>query len=405
MKTRYLELKILLIISLFLLLTSLADAVSIGISPGRVRFDNVLKGGYSERIVKISTGSDEEVLASYRISGGIKNWVRFDPNSTTFTLTKNNPYLLKIIIEPPSDLQVGNYSGNIEFVTEALGGVSGRAGALIKTAVILTANLEVTGTEIIKCRAGGFSFNDAEIGFPLEYSYTVINDGNVRLSPTITLDVWDQLQENLVLTREIKGEEVLPTTEKRIIGTLQNTLNEDQYWLNMKANECKTGTMLTFSIVEKGAIADNGDLIEIRNKPWALTSETVQITAKFQNSGKRSVTAKFKGAIRLEDKIVRLIETEEVIVPSGETSDFDIFFIPEIPGRYTLTGRVVYNKKLTFEKGSVLNVNPAPEVIAVKRFQFLPLFLYLIIIITILFILRVIIKEKIKEKRKEKRKK
>ena len=385
--------KIMVFALLFLVFVYSVNAVSIGISPGRVRFENVLREGYSERVVTISTGSDEELIAAFKPGGEIKDWIRLEPNATTFSLTKGNPYRLKIIVQPPSDIRIGNYSGNIEFITEGVGGAAGRAGAFIKTAVTLLINTEVTGREIIKCRAGAFSFDDGEVGFPFEFSYTIINDGNVRLKPVITLDVWDQLQEKLLLTESAIGNEVLPTTERKISSTLSNSLNEGQYWINMNIDECKASSLLTFSVVEKGGIIDKGELISIINKPWAYTNEPIQITAKFQNSGKRSVTAKFKGAIRLEDKIVRLIETDEVIVPAGEIADIDIFFAPELPGRYTLTGRAIYNKKLTFEKGTVLNVNQAPEEIA-KKFSFLPLLIYVAIIVTILFIVRRIIKEK-----------
>ena len=41
--------------------------------------------------------------------------------------------------------------------------------------------------------------------------------------------------------------------------------------------------------------------------------------------------------------------------------DFNIFFTPEEQGRYVISGRVVYNKKLTFEKSSILNVQPSEE--------------------------------------------
>lgn len=370
--------KIMVFALLFLMFVNSVNAVSIGISPGRVRFENVLREGYSERIITISTGSDEELIATFKPGGEIKDWIRLEPNATTFSLTKENPYKLKIIVQPPPDIRIGNYSGNIEFITEGVGGTAGRAGAFIKTAVTLLINTEVTGREIIKCRAGAFSFNDAEVGFPFEFSYTIINDGNVRLKPVIALDVWDQLQEKLLLTDTAIGNEALPTTEKKILGTIPNTLSEGQYWIDMKVNECKASSLLTFSVVEKGGIIDKGELVGINNKPWAYTNENIQITAKFQNSGKRSVTAKFKGAIRLDDKIVRLIETDELIVPSGEMADFDIFFAPESPGRYTLTGRVIFNKKLTFEKGTVLNVNQAPEEIA-KKFSFLPLLIYVAI--------------------------
>ena len=86
-----------------------------------------------------------------------------------------------------------------------------------------------------------------------------------------------------------------------------------------------------------------------------------------------------------------------MIVPAGEISDFDIFFSPEQPGRYTLTGRVVYNKKLTYEKGTVINVNASPEEVTQKKLELLPLIVYLIIIATIIFLIKKIMKERKKK--------
>ena len=386
--------RLLIFILLFAAYSGAAHALSIGISPGRANFQGVLRAGYSERTVTISTGSDEEIFATFNAQGEIRNWVRFDTNETSFSISKDNPYKLKIIVEPPSDTRIGNYSGDIEFITEGSSGGGGMAGAAVKTAVSLRVNLEVSGDEKVECRAGAFNLKDAEVGFPLEFSYNTINDGNVRLRPTLTIDVWDQMQEKLIFTRDFLGDEVLPTTEKKISGFAQNPLGEGQYWASMSSKECRSNGIITFNVVEKGGISDKGELKEIINKPWAYTKETVQITARFQNSGERAVTAQFKGAIRLDDRIVRLVETDEVIVPAGEISDFDIFFNPEQPGRYTLIGRVVYNKKLTYEKGTVINVNASPEEETQKKLELLPLIVYLIIIATITFIIRKIMKER-----------
>jgi hypothetical protein len=391
--------KLLLIISIVIISMHSAYAISIGISPGRVSFNDLLQDGYAERAVKITTNSDEVLNGHFNVYGDIKDWLSFDPESAEFSLSRGEPYLLKIIIQPPPDVRNGNYTGSVEFITDTVGGVSGRAGGVIKAAVTLIIEAEVSGTEIIECRAGGFSFKDAEIDFPIEFGLKVINDGNVRLKPTITIDVWDQQQEELLLSETVLGDEVFPTTEKSMFKRIANKLGVGQYWVNLRVEECNAEDTLTFSVVEKGGIIDKGELVSISNKPWANVDETVEIIATFMNSGERSVNAKFKGNIRLEDEIVKVIETEEVIVPSGEKADFSIFFVPKQQGRYMTSGRVVYNKKLTYEKGSVLNVVPADEVAAEKeKFPLLPLIIYIIIIITILFILRKIVKDRKKKR-------
>mgnify|MGYP001597713171 CR=1 FL=1 len=230
----------------------------------------------------------------------------------------------------------------------------------------------------------------------------------MRLSPSVSIDVFDQNRDKLLLSRNVIGDEVLPTTQKSISQNLPVYLKEGQYWANMEIADCEgSKSLVTFSIVEKGTIADKGELIEIRNKPWALTNETVQIIAKFLNKGHRSVAARFKGTIKLDNKIVRLIETEEIIVPAGEIADFEIFFSPELPGKYVLAGKVIYNKKLTFEKGAILNVNPAETSVSTSKFspvaRFTPLAIYVIIGTLIVFVLRKIIREKFKNTSQRKR--
>ncbi len=369
-------------------------SVSIGISPGRVEFDNLLRDGYAERTVIITTSSEEEISGHFKVTGDIKDWLSFEPSTDTFTMSRSNPYRLKIIIRPPADMPTGNYSGNIEFITDTIGSIGGRAGGIIKTAVILILNSEVSGEEITECSAGAFEINDVEEGFPIEFSANIFNGGNVRIRPKITVDIWDQLQENLLLTGEYTGEEVLPTTERKITGQIKNNLAVGQYWATIKAEECGSEAFLTFNIVEEGGIVDKGYFKGLLNQPWVYVGQTVEIVAEFLNQGKRSVKAKFKGAIRRDDEIVEVIETDEILVPSGEQGDFFIYFTPKEEGRYTLNGRILYNKKLTFEKGTVINAVLPEAQENEESNNFLPFIIYLVIIVTIIFILRKIIKER-----------
>lgn len=377
--------KMVLILVCLLLLASNAYAISIGISPGRVKFDGVLRDGYAERDVVISTNAGGTLKGHFTPKGDVKDWLSFEPDSTNIELTKGEPYILKIKMQPPEDIPTGNYSGIIEFVTDTLGEVPGRAGGVVKTAVSIIINTEVTGDELVDCRSGGFDLRNIEQGFPLELSYDLINDGNVRLTPTVNLDVWDQLQENLVLSRQIRGDETLPTTQQRQFRSFSHDLGIGQYWANVEVEECGTTGFLTFSISEPGSIVDAGQLRGLYNQPWIDLGQTIEVLAQFQNSGARAVNAKFKGVIRRDDVIVKPVETDEVIVPPGQTHEFQILFTPFDTGRYVLSGRVEYNKKLTFERATIFNVRlPGEE----KKSNLVPLILYVIIIVTILFLLR-----------------
>jgi hypothetical protein len=387
------KLRLGMLILICIILPTFAQAVSIGISPGRVKFDNLLRGGYAERTVKVTTNSIDDITGYFEVSGEISDWLRFEPNSTYFNVSSSHPFSLKIKITPPNDTASGSYSGMISFTTDRLGSPQGRAGSLIKAAVALTLDASVTHTQTIECSAGGFNIKDLEIDYPLEVTYTIRNEGNVRISPQVKLDVWDQLQENLILSKEFKSPEVLPTVQEAFTQILPSqNIGIGQYWGTISIDDCKAGSLLSFSVVEKGGIIDKGILEQVTNKVWAYVEEPIEITATFRNTGPRIVTAQFRGSIKLDDKIAQVIESEEVDVESGESVDLTSFFTPETSGRFVVTGRVYYNKKLTFEKGSIINVNPKTDEKSNPRF--ILLLIYLLILITIVFIARRIIKER-----------
>ena len=387
--------KLILLILLAIILP-IADAVSIGVSPGNVLFDNMLKGGYAERTVRISTNSNEDIIARLDISGEIADWLRLEPDNKTFIMSSKKPYELKLIIETPDDARSDSYSGGIEFVIESFGDITGRAGGFVKPGVRLLINAVVSDEEIRTCNSGAFDFDDIEIGFPLKLSLTVSNDGNVRIKPKISFDIWDQSQENLVMSDAFTGPEILPTTKEKITKTFPNNLGVGQYWANIDVDECGSSSLLTFSVVEKGGIVDKGVFEGITNKPWVYVEEPVEIKATFKNNGPRTVYAKFKGDVKLDNKIVEVIETEEIDILSQETADFIAYFTPDKPGRYVISGRIIYNRKLSYEKASVINANYPTEI--KKSIKFLPLIIYIIIIVTILFLTRGIIKTKRKRK-------
>ncbi|MDD5086413.1 MAG: hypothetical protein PHV16_01545 [Candidatus Nanoarchaeia archaeon] len=387
--------RIFILILLIILCPLLVDALGIGISPGTVSFDKMLKGGYAERTVKISTNSEETLIARFDVNGDMAQWIRFEPESKKFNISLSEPYELKIIIEVPEDARNDIYTGTIDFVGEGFGDISGRAGGFVNPAVRLMMSTTVSDEQIKSCNSGAFSFQDIEVGFPLELSMLVKNTGNVRINPLIIYDIWDQSQEKIIMSGEFRYPEVLPTTERRITRSIPNELEIGQYWANVSTDECGASSLLTFSVVERGAIADKGILEMIKIKTWASVYEPIEVNAIFRNDGSRTVYAKFKGDIKIDNRIVKVIETEEVAVSSNERQEFITYFTPEFPGRYIVSGRVIYNQKLTYEKAAVLNITPAEA----GETSIIPLIIYIIIIITIIFLIRKIIMTKNKRKR------
>ncbi|MBW3001485.1 hypothetical protein KY341_06445 [Candidatus Woesearchaeota archaeon] len=369
----------------------MVEGAVIGANKGVIGYKNVLKNGYAQELVTLTTDTDFNLSVTYTIDGEITEWIRLEPSKQPFFISKDMPAVIAIIVEPPEDAKNEHYTGAVRFLTGALAGPQGQFGTTVRAAINIRLGVDITGQEIVSCSVGGFNLNDVEEGYPLEFYAVVNNRGNVRIKPEFILEFWNQDQSELVETFTFTiNESILPTVQKRIFQSLKHNLDIGQYWVRIKTPLCGTAGsgFITTSVIERGGVSDKGELIRIDNKPWVKVGDIVPIDAVFKNLGSRVVSAKFKGTIASGDEIFKIIDTDALDVLPGETIKLRTYFNPVQEGQYMITGRVLYNKKLTFEKSSVLNVNPTGEPpLAKEGFNWSILLIILIIIIIILVVL------------------
>ncbi|MBU1198413.1 MAG: hypothetical protein KKE98_02565 [Nanoarchaeota archaeon] len=373
---------------------SLVNAAVIGANKGVLSYRNVLKNGYAQELVTLTTDTDFDLSITYKIEGEVEDWIRLEPPEQPFFISKDKPYTVAVIIEPPADAQNQEYKGAVRFITGALAGPGGQFGTAVRAAINLRLGAEITGQEIIECSASGFQIDDVEEGYPLEFYAVVSNKGNVRLTPEFTMEFWNQDQSELVETFQFSADKsILPTTQERVFHSIEHNLDIGQYWVRISTPTCGAGStgFITVSVIERGGVSDKGDLIRIDAETWVKVGDIVPIDAIFKNLGSRVVSAKFKGTITSGDEIFKIIDTDILDVVPGETVSLRTFFNPVQEGQYIIQGRVLYNKKLTFEKSSVINVNPsgkAPVTAQVFNWSTVLIILIIIIIILIILILR-----------------
>jgi len=368
----------------------LSEATVIGANRGVISYNNVLKSGYAQEYVTLTTDTTFNLSINYKVEGDIKEWIRFEPSYQPFFINKDQPFTVSIIVEPPADAKNELYSGSVRFITGALAGPEGQFGTAVRTAINIRLGVEITGQQILSCKASGFRIDDVEEGYPVEFHSIVANSGNVRVKPEYVLEFWNQDQTKLVETiRFSSNESILPTVQKNIFGSLSHSLPIGQYWVKITTPTCGEGSggFITMSVIERGGVSDKGELIEIKNSPWVKVNDIVPIDAVFQNLGSRVVSAKFKGTISSGEEIFKIIDTDPQDVLPGEVIRLRTYFNPVQEGQYMVTGRVLYNKKLTFERSSVINVNPTGKPPGASSFPVSPLLIGLFIIIILLLIL------------------
>ena len=379
------------IITLIIIVNLLyVSSANIGVSPANVYFKDVLRGGYAERIVTITVDSEEPIKISLEPRGEIVDWVSFEDKE--FEVSRNKPYYLKIILQPPVDIPNGNYTGFLRVTTSSKNkGVEGQATGVINAALDLYLEVKITDVEFSSCRAWDFQVESVEKGDDILFKVKVLNEGNVRLYPTIKIDMWDQERTELVKQVEFSEDMIIPTTEKELnIKVESSDMNLGQYWAEITSIECYAAQTLTFDILEEGALKAQGNLLRISSPTWIKVDDTTIIEALFENTGEKNVNARFKGEITLGSRVIQILESELSSVSIGEIETFKFYFTPRKEGKYIVTGMVFYDGKRTFEKSTVINVEKKGFDIGVIR----TILIYLILLIVIAYLAYKIKKEK-----------
>jgi hypothetical protein len=385
---------LLLLISMSIMYASQVSAAGLSINKAAIDFKNVLKGGYAEDIIYVASDTDMDVPLAYQTMGDIAGWISFDPdiNKTNATIYVSRDHIqpLKIIIQPPPDIPSANYSGRVRIMTGTLNRPGGPYGSQLQAAFFIMIKVEVVGTQVLGCDMGGLSIPDTEIGMPLEFSLTVSNTGNIRIRPNASVDFWNQDQTKMIMTKvaDFGNIEILPTTARTATQRFDNNLRIGQYWAYVTLGPCDKSELISFSVVEKGAIVDTGELLRIENKPWASIGDIVPVTAYFRNSGSRTVSAKLKGVITLGNRIMENIDSDYYDVAPGELTNITVYFTPKKLGQYYISGRILYNNKLSFEKSSILNVNSGVEQAEINWLYIVLIVIIVIVIIVLLFKIR-----------------
>ncbi|MCK4997505.1 hypothetical protein KAS08_04320 [Candidatus Pacearchaeota archaeon] len=372
-------------LAMLVLICSTVSAANVGVSPANINFKDVLRGGYAERPIIVTIDAESPVDVTVSTRGEIASWLAFSEEN--FSVSKGAPMQLMVSTNPPRDTPNGIYSGFVTVKISELGeGVEGFATGLVIPTLDVYVTVQITDQESISCQATSFKVTSAEQGDDIIFSLDVLNTGNIRISPQITFDIWDQDSINLVKQVEFSDVEIIPTKrESLLIKIPSDGLEVGQYWVDMSAIDCYASQTLTFDILEVGALRAFGSLDRIIVAPWADIDEIVPIAASFKNAGEKPLDAKFVGKITFKNKIIQLIESEEsLFVPINEQSNFQFYFTPRKAGKYVISGRVFYDNKRTYEQSTILNVKSKGVTIgSVTRTS--AYFILILIIATLIF--------------------
>lgn len=345
--------------SVMLFSSNFASAGLIGISPGNLKFSEVLQGGYAQGFVSIDVDSPNSSVQTRIVSDdNISSWITINDGNPIY-VSSNQTNLEKIVIQPPKDARIGNYTARITFLVGGSGSISGSSGSILKTAIEVLTTIQVTGKEHLSCTASAIQVDSAEVNSNSAVHLRILNNGNVRVNPSVYVDIYDKWQDKKLKTLTFSTPDILPTAEYVFDKNFAPDLPADQYWAQVRVPQCYSQALTDFSVLQAGQIEDNGELLAIRNPPWVFEKDFVQIQPIFQNTGKTAVNAHFEGIVKQGNTIVGQLKSDTIKVDPKQQQSLDVVYQPKDPGRYIISGKVIYNNKVTGEKQSLLNVKPA----------------------------------------------
>lgn len=379
------------LVLLFVVLSAgYAQAVSIGISPADVGFDNVLKGGYAEKTIAVSTSSETSVSFHVSATGHVKDWIEFEP-SEDLTVSRDSMKRVTVIVRPPENVANGVYGGSIVVGTEPTQPGEGDVGVGVTTGAAAGVSITITGEEIKKAKVESISVKDTEEGNPVEFVISITNQGNVIVTPLIGIEVTEEGKIEVVKSTAHSETEILPTTMNTIRISM-DTVDMDigEYTGTVKIfldGESLAEQALSFSVFERGTLSKMGVLQKVWNEPWVKEGDIVKIDAYFENTGELVVAGKFKGEVYFGGGLVEVVESEELEVPVGRTVVMSSYFKPEKQGLYVVRGHVVYGGKTTETKESFINVGSGEGGLSPEETNYIALLIAVVVAILIIVVL------------------
>mgnify|MGYP006287141103 FL=1 len=280
------------ILILTVLLLPITTALSIGLTPADVTFENVLRGGYAEMTFSIRTDSEENVsiILTDRTDSPGQEWVSYEPDPEFVTINRDNPYVGKVIVNVPEDAPLSNFVvGKGMTLRNAAPDVDGDTVAQVAVSVGQDINFTVTDEEDEECSVRSATIEDRlEVGEPLESSINIHNTGNIEANTRMfyTIETLDgQTVEEI--------EEIIstnPTEVKQESYELNPELDAGQYEVSLEVPSCnyeKEPTLL--SVFEPGELVEAGTLLQIKTPIRVQDTPTVNISSEFINEGEKDI--------------------------------------------------------------------------------------------------------------------
>jgi len=354
--SNYTIFRLLILFAVLAISYNIVYCVGIGISPTNINLQQILRGGYAETDMTLTNPSDEEVAYLVEIKGPEASWFSFKP-ATSGILPAKNSIAFKVIAEPPSFVPIGNYSIYLIFYGIPTSQMQNTgAGTRIIAGVAVPVVITISDVQIQHYLLRDVITPFSEECYPIKVYLDVQNDGNVRVTPSFQLKLWDSKG---ILVKEVNytAETLLPTVREKLpveipyqIEGEYRCVPQGKYNVEVAAylgNDLINNVTRPLEVLERGAITLRGELSNLSVPANVSAGQVVKLNAIFKNIGEKEVSAKLKAELYLNSSLVDVVQGDEVRVWPGTSDTITAYFTPEQAGTYSITAWSVFEGKTT----------------------------------------------------------
>lgn len=322
-----------------ILAVNFAYANTININPTTLRYENVLRGGYSSLDVYISTDSKSDIKVNFAVVGDIANWVSVGNKGSLF-LNSNSPVVIGVSIIPPEWVSNGEHQGSIilSFDDTAQSGISTEGSK----DVVIPISVYVTDTKIQEAKVNNVVLEDTIVLEPLVLLADITNNGNILLKPKLNVEI-KNAQGVLVKSASLEASDfIYPTKQQKLTFNL-GILDQGEY--KAKINfYLDDGTLLKsvetiFNVVLDGTQIRKIEFAQLQSRDKGHVDNDFNLIAQVRNDGD-DTTVRFSGQLYESGNFLSDITSDFILVKRGEENQIKFGFTPTRLGFYKIVGHL-----------------------------------------------------------------
>ncbi len=302
-------------------------------APVDLRFENVLPGGFSEITLPITSNESTAIILS--TAGPAAKWIVVSPSQGY--ANANFPLKARVMVKPPAEALPGTYIAYVITDQPNSDSATGYIGPAQTTKVLI----EVTQKQIIQAQVNSIEVFEQDgkiVGLA-----DVENTGNLNITPKLSLELQDAQ-----LSADTTDVEILPSRTATIETKLPaNSLSSNVYTVKASVyvgNELLRQESIPVSLGK----SSDGKLQNLQISSLEVGKPAI-ITAVFENTGANAVLAQLKANVK-NDLQTEQVESDKVIVASGQTANLTTYFTTSASGNYEIRGYVIFDKSATAEQ-------------------------------------------------------